>query len=122
MGGGLARQLANQYPMLEEAYSQYCKSYDNDYKKLRGQAIYGVCSKKIIANIFSQKINFNTDYKAMKKGLTDIKVLAKNHNFTIAIPYKIGCGIANGDWNKVRKIIDKVFKDYDITIYKLKED
>ena len=36
MGGGLARQLANQYPMLEETYSQYCKSYDNDYKKLRG--------------------------------------------------------------------------------------
>lgn len=122
MGSGLARQLADQYPMLEETYSQYCKSYDNDYKKLQGQAIYEGYSKKIIANLFSQKPNFDTDYKAMEKGLTDIKVLAKNHNFTIAIPYKIGCGIANGDWNKVRKIIDKVFKNYDITIYKLKED
>ena len=64
----------------------------------------------------------NQETIAMQKGLDYIKAWARNNNLTIAIPYKIGCGIANGDWNKVRKIIEKVFSDYDITIYKLKEE
>lgn len=44
---------------------------------------------------------------------------AENNNLSIAIPYGIGCSIANGDWNKVYKIIEKVFEDYDVTLYKL---
>lgn len=122
MGGGLARQLANQYPKLEKFYSQHCKDLDNDYNLLKGTVLYYGDYKKTIANLFSQKSNFDTDYIAMQKGLDYIKAWARNNNLTIAIPYKIGCGIANGDWNKVRKIIEKVFSDYNITIYKLKED
>lgn len=30
-----------------------------------------------------------------------------------------GCGIANGDWKIVYKIIEEVFRDYDVTLYKL---
>ena len=48
-----------------------------------------------------------------------IRMWAENNNLSIAIPYGIGCSIANGDWNKVYKIIEKVFEDYDVTLYKL---
>lgn len=70
--------------------------------------------------MFSQKENFDTDYEAMRKALKYIKKWAENNNLSIAIPYGIGCGIANGDWNKVYKIIEEVFNDYDVTLYRLK--
>lgn len=72
-------------------------------------------------NMFSQIPNFTTDYEAMKKALTEIKEYAKSFDLSIAIPYKIGCGIANGDWNIVYKIIEEVFSDYDVALYKLGE-
>lgn len=50
----------------------------------------------------------------MEKCLRYIKLWGSNNNLSMAIPYGIGCGIANGDWNKVYKIIEEVFSDYDI--------
>lgn len=121
MGGGVARQLADRYEGLEDFYSRHCKELNNNYEYLSGTVLfYGdINNKKTIANIFSQKENFDTDYEAMKKALTYIKTWAENNNLSIAIPYGIGCGIANGDWNKVYKIIEEVFSDYDVTLYKL---
>lgn len=50
--------------------------------------------------MFSQKENFDTDYLNMEIALEYLKVFAQKNNLSIAIPYGIGCGIANGDWNK----------------------
>ena len=36
--------------------------------------------------------------------------------------YKYGCGIAKGDWNKVLEIMERVFKDSELVIYKRDED
>ena len=123
MGGGVARQLADWHTGLEPFYSEHCRHLNNDYHLLGGTVLFrgDVNGKKIIANMFSQKPNFDTDYQAMGKALTYIKQWAKNNNKTICMPYKIGCGIANGDWNIVYKIIEKVFSDYDVTLYRLEK-
>lgn len=121
MGGGVARQLAIQYPRLEEEYSEYCKIYNNDYKLLKGQVFKIMIQWKYIMNMFSQKENFETDYKAIEKGLTDIKEFAKEKKLNVCMPYGIGCGIANGDWNKVYKIIEEVYRDYEVTLYRLEK-
>lgn len=47
--------------------------------------------------------------------------MAKDLKLTVCMPYKIGCGIANGDWETVENIIAKVFEDYEVTLYKLGE-
>lgn len=70
-------------------------------------------------NMFSQKENFDTDYEAMQICLNEVKEYAKSFNLSVAIPYGIGCGIANGDWKKVYKIIETVFNDYEVTLYRL---
>lgn len=121
MGGGVARQLADQYSGLEKNYSKHCKLLDNDYEILKETTLFYKENNKIICNIFSQKPNFNTDYSSIKKCLQYIKLWAGNNNLSIAIPYGIGCGIANGDWNIVYKIIEEVFEDYNVTLYKLEE-
>lgn len=94
---------------------------ENNYHLLCGTVLFYEQHNKIICNMFSQKPNFDTDYEAMRHALDYIKRWASNNNLSIAIPYKIGCGIANGDWNKVFKIIEEVFNDYDVTLYKLGE-
>lgn len=119
MGGGLALQLAREYEGLEEAYVEFCEMYDNDYNKLKGKVFKVMLKGKFIMNMFSQKENFDTDYESMKVALEEVKEYAKSYNLSIAIPYGIGCGIANGDWNTVLSIIDKVFKEYKVTLYKL---
>lgn len=119
MGGGVARQLANQYKGLEEAYSKYCKDHNNRYINLCGNVFYYQAKDKIIANMFSQHENFDTDYLNMKVALKDIREYAKQKGLSVCMPYGIGCGIARGNWNIVLSIIDKVFKDCKVTLYKL---
>lgn len=119
MGGGVARQLTDKYKSLEEAYAEYCKEHNNRYIDLCGDVFYYKTTDKIIANMFSQRENFDTDYFNMEIALKDILNFAKENKLSVCIPYGIGCGIANGDWNTVLSIIDKVFKDYKVTLYKL---
>lgn len=119
MGGGVARQLANCHKGLEEGYAEYCKEHNNRYIDLCGDVFYYKTTDKIIANMFSQRENFDTDYFNMEIALKDILNFAKENKLSVCIPYGIGCGIANGDWNTVLSIIDKVFKDYKVTLYKL---
>ena len=121
MGGGLAKQIAIKYPNTEKKYKKICENAKYNYEILKGFTYLTTEEKHSICNMFSQKTNFDTDYETLEKGLTNIKEHCKQTKRTIAIPYKIGCGIANGDWNIVYKIIEEVFNDYEVTLYRLEE-
>lgn len=88
MGGGVARQLADQYKDLEKEYNKYCKSSNNDYSRLKGRVCKVYTNNKVIMNIFSQKPNCDTDYEAIKECFNFIKRSAKNKKRSIAIPYR----------------------------------
>lgn len=124
MGGGLARQIANLYPNVEEEYSRLCNNNKNDYKKLKG-IFYNVRIDKnrIIANCFTQKPNFDTDYEAVEECFRKLFKQCKDFNRTICLPYKYGCGIANGKWNKILNIIENLSNEIgiDVNIYRLEE-
>ena len=38
------------------------------------------------------------------------------------LPYKIGCGMANGDWKEVSRIIETVEKELNIEFYVCKRE
>ena len=61
-----------------------------------------------------------TDYDALKKGLGWI---SKNlePNTKIAIPYKMGAGLANGDWNIIFNLIKTYLKNFYIFIYRFEK-
>lgn len=124
MGGGLALQIAKSYPNVENEYKKFCRSYDYSYEKLRGLYKNIKCNEnQYIANCFTQKENFETDYKALKVCFSSLLSLCKKTNKTIAIPYKYGCGIANGDWEEVKTILINLSGIYgvDISVYKLEK-
>ena len=119
-GGGLARQLADKYIGLEKSYAKFCEEHHYKFTNLGGKVFY-YNNYKIIANIFSQKENFDTDYENMEIALDQVKNFAQENDLSIAIPRNIGNGIANGINGMAEKIIRKVFKDslINVTMYEL---
>ena len=111
MGGGLALSIARKYPNVNKCYESYSK-------KDLGEVCMVYTDDFIVANCFSQREDFNTDYKALRECLSKVRKHMIDCGYrTVAIPYKYGCGIANGDWETVFNIFKDVFSDYALLIY-----
>ena len=123
MGSGLAKQIKEKYPEVFKGYYHYCKT--QELKDIFGTALICEGSDKYIANLFGQdKYGTDkqyTDYDALKQALTELKDFAKEKNLSVAIPYKMGCGLGGGNWNTVFDMITEVFTDVPCNIYKKEE-
>ena len=125
MGHGIALQVKERYPKVYNFYKKCCELTKNK-KKLLGTVLYvDTEDGKIIANIFGQ-LNYGeglqTNYGKMAIAFNSVHDYAKEENLSVAIPYKIGCGLAHGDWNIVSKLIENIFDDIDCTIYKFERN
>ena len=111
MGGGLALSIATKYPKVN-------KNYENYEPKKLGEVCMVYTDDFIVANCFSQTEDFNTDYKALRKCLLKVRKYMLDCGYrTVAIPYKYGCGIANGKWDTVLGIFAQVFRGFNLIIY-----
>lgn len=123
MNSGVAKAIREKYPCVFDWYIQFYRDYPNKYELL-GQVQYAECDDKLIANMFAQ---YNYGYDggqytnpiALGECLLNIKTVAKRLNKTVALPYKIGCVRGGADWDTVYKMIDDIFVDYEVTLYKL---
>ncbi|ODA08255.1 macro domain-containing protein [Paenibacillus polymyxa] len=121
-GSGVAKSIKDKYPHTYPTYCAVCSDF--------GDRLLGDCwtiranENKIIANLFGQtnygrdKNMVYTKYDALKLSLESLEYRAKKFGWSVALPYNIGCGLANGDWNIVYEIIDEVFRDYEVTLYR----
>lgn len=112
MGAGLAKQIRNKYPKVYEQYKDRC--YYAVGSLLGLNQYIQVEDDKWIANLFCQN-NYGrdkcyTDYPALQKSLESLK--EDMGICTIALPYRMGCGLAGGDWSIVSEIIVEVFENY----------
>ena len=127
MGSGVALALKNKYGHLYPSYRSFWRiaTKNRATSALLGRVYYVACEDNhIIANIFGQDTYGRddivyTDYNALETGLTKVRDFATEKGLTVAMPYKIGWGSANGDWDTVYKIIEKVFSNMDVTLYKI---
>jgi O-acetyl-ADP-ribose deacetylase (regulator of RNase III) len=123
MKSGIGGQVRDKYPNVFEGYKRLC-TRKKPFHLLGEVQIVPVSKIKYIANIFGQQYYgrdedvIYTSYDALYKGLKCLKDLCKKHNKSVALPYNIGCGLANGDWEKVYEMIDEIFKRYEVTLYK----
>lgn len=114
MGAGIALQIAQNFPYAKEADD---KTISGDKKKL-GKIIIAEGSPINVINCYTQ-YNFNRDfrqlnYEALYRCLEQIELNIPKTK-SILIP-QIGCGLAGGNWNIVKTMIDEVLK-YHNTIY-----
>ena len=107
MGAGVARQIREQFPKTYETYKEFCKPYVGKTHKLLGQCLYVEEEPFIICNAFGQDFYYRnsvqTQYDKLEQCFYDIA--EKYHGKSIALPWKIGCGLAGGDWNVVYEMI-----------------
>lgn len=130
MGAGIAAAIRTRL-LSRDDYMQYvdiCRKCGRD--NLGAVQFLFVSNGTVVANCFSQDDKLNiypkgkiaplTDYNAIRMCMEVMKSNAERWNKSVYIPYKYGCGIAGGDWNKVQEIINDVFKDSTIDVYIVK--
>lgn len=120
MGGGVAYAIATKLftPDDYTAYQVLCLQRRD---RLVGSVQYiqsSIDPRYTIANLFSQDERLAvmgfasiTDYSAMEHGLIHLEQYACIAKKSVAVPGYIGCGIAGGDWTRVKAILDRVFGD-----------
>lgn len=135
MGAGLALQLRKKYPEMFEEYKRFINypptgsifiapTRNQNIEMLMGRAhFYFAKDKKIIASLFAQKGVGNgvqTDYDSLYESLCRVSEYAITTKRTIAIPYKLGCGLAGGDWEVVEKIIQRATDPTYACVYQMR--
>ena len=124
MGSGLAKQIRNKYPEVYTDYYNFCKTFDCAREKLLGNLKITICNDgKMVANLFGQfyygrNLKQYTNYIALENSLKKLLKFINDTDYTVAFPYNLGCGLAGGNWNIVYNIIDNVFKNKIVSIYK----
>ena len=124
MGSGVAKQIRDRWP---EVYTNYVKIANS--KMLGKVQVLSIENANIpfqyVVNVFAQEFygydgKRYTSYDAFQSCLEDLKNQIPRRA-TIAFPYKIGCGLGGANWEIIEKMIDIVFKDYGVFIYKLED-
>ena len=142
MGSGVAKQIRERWP---EVYNKYLEKYtyahdwcQNDEFNIESTPadyllgdIQIICVEgdnnpyQWIINMFAQEdYGYDgrryTSYDAFWNCLNELKNQIPR-GATIAFPYKIGCGLGGANWEIIEKMIDIVFKNYGVFIYKLED-
>jgi O-acetyl-ADP-ribose deacetylase (regulator of RNase III) len=122
-GAGVAGQIARKYPL---AAHYYLDKFDNEGWHL-GEVQFVPVEQSLlytrwIANCATQKDigtdKVQADYYAIETCMRRVKEFAKSHDLTVAVP-KIGAGLAGGDWDRIERILEEVFSDYNVVVYYL---
>jgi O-acetyl-ADP-ribose deacetylase (regulator of RNase III) len=122
-GSGIAGQIAKQYPMVREFYLD---KHNNGGWQLGDIQIVTVSPDKIIVNCATQneflpRDQVHVDYPAIKLCLIQLNVLSRVLDLPINLP-RIGCGLAGGNWQTVKDIIETFDHEnahLPVTVYEL---
>lgn len=125
-GSGVAGAIAAKYP---EARDTYKADITSGKLKLGGiSARETNDGKHIIVHLCGQ-YNYGgdgkqyTDYEALYKALLGLREWCEERGIEeVAMPYRIGCGLAGGKWQTVLALIEQAFLTSDITISLWKYD
>lgn len=123
MGAGLARAIREKYPVVYERYKALCDKHkpSGDLPNLLGKfQDVKISDNQSIYNLFAQfkygRDAVHTDYQALTQCFKDVRSCAELTGATVAIPYRIGCGLAGGDWATAKQIIYEIFDDSPICV------
>lgn len=130
MGSGVAKQIREKFPIVYEDYMRVIGTYGT---KMFGEAQVIYQDSHTIFNLFGQ-LNYGydgrqyTSYEALENAL-DVAICRYRYDqsidldvqFTIAIPYKMGCDRGGGDWTIVKVMLEEIERDYNVVFvaYKL---
>lgn len=122
MGGGVALALKKKWPIVYNNYIEMGKQYKKTSNEWLGTCqIIKIDQNRYVANLFGQDdLGYGkcyTNYEALETALKELALQVEYIGLkTIAFPWFISCGLAGGDWNIVKPLIEKTFENLDIEI------
>lgn len=127
MNSGVAKTIRVKWGRVFDRYSSMCREYDSF--EILGQVqsvLVDESKKQYVVNMFSQhSYGYDgeryTNYEALYRCLEQVANVARKHNYSVAIPYKMGCDRGGANWNVVYTMIEEVFKNHTqpVTIYRI---
>lgn len=116
MGSGVAKGIRSRYPVAYERYWLLSKKEKKNSASLLGRIQICESKGKTVINMFAQDGygydgKLYTDYDAFERCLENVRKFILPGE-TIAMPYKIGCGLGGGDWDVVYGLIEKILGEY----------
>lgn len=133
MNSGVAKQIRLKYPEVYKEYVRVCNSTKNPNDLLGyAQHVSVNFGCPSVFNLFAQ-CNYGydgkqyTDINALKKSLESVHDFVKRIKkgyvegaiFRIAMPFKIGCVRGGANWDEVYAIIEEIFEDCDVELWRL---
>lgn len=123
VAAGLAAAVFKKWPYAKKDYTDITTRLPG--KILLGMAFFTGQQKDghIIANLFGQ-YNAGADYRPdkLEQALTQLANFAKTGGYSVALPYKLSCGICGGDWDEVLQIIERTMDGVECVIYQREGD
>lgn len=121
MGRGIALQVAKRFPHAASCYKEYVSSAKLHNTPLLGEILPVPISgtKQMLIHLFGQEYyggGVQTSLSAVRNGLLKVKSMAELYGQSVALPYKMGCGLGGAHWDDVYKIITDVFSNTNIDI------
>ena len=120
-GGGLALQIKNKFPGMEEKLQKYVRLWTSistsplgNYANLKVDKFNSESLR--ISNCFTQNEDYTTNYGALEIVFNNLLKECKDNNWTIAVPYGYGSNIAIGSWIKVSKILENLSNKHNVPI------
>ena len=126
MGSGFVVPLYTRWPIVKSEYHKKCDFYLKDLGFFPSYMLgmiqpINVTNTILVINMFAQdgirsKRNPNPiKYDALANCLKKIKTTYSCINNQIVAP-RFGSGLAGGDWNIIKEMINKYWVDFDVTI------
>ena len=123
VSAGLAAAIFRKWPYAKKDYED-C-THRLPAKVLLGMTFFTGQQKDghIIANLFGQfEPGAAYNPKKLESALEQLGNFAKAGGYSVALPYKLSCGIAGGDWDEVLPMIERTMKDVECVIYQREGD
>lgn len=109
---GLAKQIRQKYPKVYQQYIDYHHKYGWELGDIQVVHISKTLSVCNIAGQIKCGNGLHTNYEAVRNALEGLnKIYVEDTNQDVYIPYKMGCGLAGGNWNTVSEIIEETIPD-----------
>lgn len=113
MGAGVAKSLATKYPIILESYHDFCYEHPTAQNRFGSIQEVPINSQLKIFNCFTQLAYGNskktgikyTDEEQLMRALSVFDQTAKNDDMPAYVPGFIGCRLAGGNWDRIRKHI-----------------
>lgn len=117
MGKGFAKQVAETFPEVAERFKRAKPAFQSTLiLPSRSPSIY--ISNMVCMNGLFHRINNPAPLcnDSLKECLRQTKVYAKDLGAQVHMP-RIGSGLARGDWNTIRGIIEDVFGESEVFVW-----